>query len=88
MENLQIPFSADETLHGGSYQTPLLETITHGQRDKSLQYLNPRNKFPLLTTTRAFIPPSQVVRIRPIPDADNSTRFFTFRSKISLRAFL
>ena len=35
MENSQIPFLADETLYGGSYQTPLLETITHGQRDKS-----------------------------------------------------
>ena len=35
MENLQIPFLADETLHGGSYQTPFLETITHGQRDNS-----------------------------------------------------
>ena len=35
MENLQIPFLADETLHGGSYQTSLSETKTHGQRDNS-----------------------------------------------------
>ena len=32
---MQILLLADETLHGGSYQTPLLETITHGQRDNS-----------------------------------------------------
>ena len=38
MESLNIPHLADETLIGGSYQTPILEDITHGQRDNSRLY--------------------------------------------------
>jgi hypothetical protein len=33
MKNLNTPHLADETLIGGSYQTPILEDITHGQRE-------------------------------------------------------
>ena len=35
MEELNIPHLADSTLIGGSFQTPILEDITHGQRDNS-----------------------------------------------------
>ena len=38
MESLNIPHLADETLIGGSYQTPILEDITHGQRENSRLY--------------------------------------------------
>ena len=35
MEPLNIPHLADETLIGGSFQTPILEDVTYGQRDNS-----------------------------------------------------
>ena len=35
MEPLNIPHLADETLIGGSFQTPILEDVTNGQRDNS-----------------------------------------------------
>ena len=35
MEELNISHLADSTLIGGSFQTPILEDITHGQRDNS-----------------------------------------------------
>ena len=38
MKNFNTPHLADETLIGGSYQTPILEDITHGQRENSRLY--------------------------------------------------
>ena len=35
MESLETPYLADQTINGGSFQTPILEFITNGQRDRS-----------------------------------------------------
>ena len=35
MEPLNIPYIADTTISGGTFQTPILQNITHGQRNNS-----------------------------------------------------
>ena len=35
MESLNIPFIADTTIRGGTFQTPIIQSITHGQKDNS-----------------------------------------------------
>ena len=35
MEPLNIPFIADTTIRGGTFQTTILQFITYGQRDNS-----------------------------------------------------
>tara|TARA_B110000977_G_C10713226_1_gene352149 strand:- start:137 stop:274 length:138 start_codon:yes stop_codon:yes gene_type:complete len=44
MESLETPYLADQTINGGSFQTPILEFITNGQRDRSrfpmMRFLN------------------------------------------------
>ena len=35
MENLEIPYIAEQTIYDASFSTPFLEDITHGQRDNS-----------------------------------------------------
>ena len=35
MENSQIPHIAETTIYDGSFATPVLEDITHGQRKNS-----------------------------------------------------
>ena len=34
-EPLNIPFIVDTTIRGGTFQTPILQDITHGQRKRS-----------------------------------------------------
>ena len=44
MESLETPYLADQTINGGSFQTPILEFITNGQQDRSrfpmMRFLN------------------------------------------------
>ena len=35
MEPLNIPYIADTKISGGTFQTPILQNITHGQRNNS-----------------------------------------------------
>ena len=35
VEPLNIPFIVDTTIRGGTFQTPILQDITHGQRKRS-----------------------------------------------------
>jgi hypothetical protein len=35
VEPLNIPFIVDTTIRGGTFQTPILQDITHGQKKRS-----------------------------------------------------
>ena len=78
MESLNIPHLADETLIGGSYQTPILEDITHGQRDNSrLYHTREENSLPFHYYARS-------IRKKSIMAACSNHEFANCKAKFSL----